>query len=59
MAVTALQSDAVGATVKVVVMLFFSKNITVAPIAVREFLDPKVNAKYTQSQVKMVVQILN
>jgi hypothetical protein len=33
--------------------------ITVA-IAVREFLDPKtLNAKYTQSQVKMVVQILN
>jgi hypothetical protein len=43
----------------VVVMLFFSKNTALQPIAVREFLDPKtLNAKYTQSQVKMVVQIL-
>jgi hypothetical protein len=54
MAVNAtLQSDAVGSTVKVVVMLFFSKNDNSCPIAVREFLDPKtLNAKYTQSQIK-------
>jgi hypothetical protein len=42
MAVTAtLQSDAVGATKLVVVMLFSQRILSVAPIAVREFLDQK------------------
>jgi hypothetical protein len=35
----------------VVVMLFSQRILSVAPIAVREFLDQN-NAKYTQSQVK-------
>ena len=55
MAVTAtLQSDAVGATTAGGGDVVFSQRmLTVAPIAVREFLDPKtLNSKYTQSQMK-------
>jgi hypothetical protein len=52
-------SKCVGATTAGGGDVVFSQRIlSVAPIAVREFLDPKtLNAKYTQSQVKMVVQI--
>jgi hypothetical protein len=49
-----LQSDAVGSAVEGGGEVKFSQRmITVAPIAVREFFDPKVlNAKYLQSQIK-------
>jgi hypothetical protein len=55
MAVTAtLQSDAVGAsTAGGGDVVFSQRMLSVAPIAVREFLDPKtLNSKYTQSQMK-------
>jgi hypothetical protein len=49
-----LQSDAVGASTDGASSLNLTQRlISVAPIAVREFFDPKVlNAKYTQSQIK-------
>jgi hypothetical protein len=49
-----LQNDAVGSAVEGGGEVKFSqRKITVTPIAVREFFDPKVlNAKYTQSQIK-------
>lgn len=48
-----LQSDAVGASTDGASSAVFTQRvISVAPIAVREFFDPKVlNAKYTQSQL--------
>lgn len=49
-----LQSDAVGASTDGTGSVTFSQRmLEVAPICLREFLDPKVlNAKYTQSQIK-------
>ena len=49
-----LQSDAVGSDVNGGGEVRFSqRKLTVAPIAVREFFDPKVlNTKYIQSQIK-------
>lgn len=49
-----LQSDAVGASTDGASNTTFTQRmISVAPIAVREFFDPKVlNAKYIQSQIK-------
>lgn len=49
-----LQSDAVGASTDGNSSAVFSQRmISVAPICVREFFDPKnLNAKYTQSQLK-------
>lgn len=49
-----LQNDSVGSQVDGGGNVTFTqRKLTVAPIAVREFLDPKVlNAKYTQSQIK-------
>lgn len=49
-----LQNDSVGSQVDGNSNVTFTqRKLTVAPIAVREFLDPKVlNAKYTQSQIK-------
>jgi hypothetical protein len=59
MAVTAtLQSDCCCATTAGGGCCFFSRILSVAPIAVREFLNKK-HLMHTQSQVKMVVQILN
>jgi hypothetical protein len=42
----------------VVDVVFSQRILSVAPIAVREFLNKK-HLMHTQSQVKMVVQILN
>lgn len=50
-----LQNDSVGAdTAGGGNVTFSQRMLSVAPIAVREFFDPKIlNAKYTQSQIKL------